>query len=94
MEAFEQGLSASSAVVEALHATGDRDYLVRLRCADTDELHRTVHGLKAELGAQRTVTRLVMHHTVPARSRLPTNPQPPAPVARPQRLGRAKPESV
>jgi Lrp/AsnC family leucine-responsive transcriptional regulator len=41
LEAFEHGLRARPAVVEALHATGDRDYLVRLRRADTDELHRT-----------------------------------------------------
>jgi Lrp/AsnC family transcriptional regulator, leucine-responsive regulatory protein len=71
MEAFERGLAARPAVVEALHATGDRDYLVRLRCADTDELHRSVRELKAELGAVHTVTRLVLDHTVPARPRLP-----------------------
>lgn len=70
-EAFEKGLRASAAVVEALHATGDHDYLVRLRCADTDDLHDTVRSLKAEHGAQRTITRLVLHHTVPARPRLP-----------------------
>ncbi len=70
-EAFEQGLRANAAVVEALHATGDHDYLVRLRCADTDDLHETVRSLKAEHGAQRTLTRLVLHHTVPARPRLP-----------------------
>jgi len=93
MEAFEHGLRASPAVVEALHATGDRDYVVRLRCADTDELHRTVRGLKAELGAQRTVTRLVLHDTVPARPRLPANPERPAAVTGPQRRGRRKPKS-
>jgi Lrp/AsnC family leucine-responsive transcriptional regulator len=85
MEAFERGLRESPAVVEALHATGDRDYVVRLRCADTDELHRTVRGLKAELGAQRTMTRLVLHNAVPARPRLPANPERPAPVASPRR---------
>jgi Lrp/AsnC family transcriptional regulator, leucine-responsive regulatory protein len=73
LEAFEHGLRARPEVVEALHAAGDRDYLVRLRCADTDELHRTVRGLKAELGAHRTVTRLVLHETVPARPRLPAH---------------------
>ena len=93
MEAFEHGLRASPAVVEALHATGDHDYLVRLRCADTDELHRTVRALKAELGAQRTVTRLVLHDTVPARPRLPASPEPPARVASPRRRGGFKPRS-
>jgi Lrp/AsnC family leucine-responsive transcriptional regulator len=71
MEAFERGLRARPAVVEALHATGDRDYLVRLRCTDTDELHRCVRELKTDLGAVRTITRLVLDQTVPARSRLP-----------------------
>lgn len=93
MEAFERGLRARPAVVEALHATGDRDYVVRLRCADTDELHHTVRELKAELGAQRTLTRLVLHETVPARSRIPTVPEPPVRVRSPQRPGRAKPAS-
>lgn len=74
MEAFERGLRARPAVVEALHATGQHDYLVRLRCTDTDELHRNVRELKAELGAVRTVTRLVLDQTVPARPRLPGNP--------------------
>jgi Lrp/AsnC family leucine-responsive transcriptional regulator len=92
-EAFEHGLRASPAVVEALHATGEHDYLVRLRCADTDELHRTVRGLKAELGAQRTVTRLVLHDTVPARPRLPANPEPPARAGGPRRRGGSTPRS-
>jgi Lrp/AsnC family leucine-responsive transcriptional regulator len=73
MEAFEGGLRARPAVVEALHATGDRDYLVRLRCTDTDELHRSVRELKTELGAVRTVTLLVLDQTVPQRPRLPGN---------------------
>jgi Lrp/AsnC family transcriptional regulator, leucine-responsive regulatory protein len=72
-DAFEKGLSGSAAVVEAVHATGDHDYLVRLRCADTDDLHQAVRGLKAHLGAQRTATRLVLHNTVPSRPRLPPN---------------------
>jgi Lrp/AsnC family transcriptional regulator, leucine-responsive regulatory protein len=71
MQEFERGLHARPAVVEALHATGDRDYVVRLRCADTRELHRTIRGLKTELGAVRTVTRIVLDRTVAARPRLP-----------------------
>ncbi|MBV9335086.1 MAG: Lrp/AsnC family transcriptional regulator [Solirubrobacterales bacterium] len=70
MQAFEDALCAQPAVVEALHATGEHDYLVRLRCADTDELHLSVRGLKAELGAVHTVTRLILDQTVPARPRL------------------------
>jgi Lrp/AsnC family transcriptional regulator, leucine-responsive regulatory protein len=71
MQKFEQELRARPAVVEALHATGEHDYLVRLRCTGTDELHRSVRGLKAELGAVHTVTQIVLDHTVPARPRLP-----------------------
>jgi len=70
-EKFEQGLRAQPAVVEALHATGEHDYLVRLRCTGTDELHRSVRGLKAKLGAVRTVTHIVLDRTVSARPRLP-----------------------
>lgn len=71
MQEFENGLRAQPAVVEAFHATGEHDYLVRLRCAGTDEVHRSVRGLKAELGAVRTVTRLILDRPVPARPRLP-----------------------
>lgn len=66
---FEAGLRARPAVVEALHATGDHDYLLRLRCADADELHHSVRGLKSELGAKRTVTRLVLDRPVALRQR-------------------------
>jgi Lrp/AsnC family transcriptional regulator, leucine-responsive regulatory protein len=71
MQKFEQGLQARAVVVEALHATGEHDYLVRMRCTGTDELHRSVRGLKAELGAVRTVTRIVLDRTVSTRPRLP-----------------------
>ena len=70
MAAFEDGLRALPAVVEAVHATGDRDYLVRLRCAGTDDLHRTVRSLKADIGAMRTETRVILDHPVAARQRL------------------------
>lgn len=70
--AFEEGLRALPAVVEALHATGDCDYLVRLHCRDTSELHHVVRGIKEQLGALRTMTRVVLDAPVPARPRLPT----------------------
>ena len=70
LRAFEEGLRTQPAVVEALHATGEHDYLVRFRCADTDELHDSVRRLKTELAAVRTVTRLVLDRAVPARPRL------------------------
>ena len=70
MYSFAHGLRAQPAVVEALHATGDHDYLIRIRCTDTDDLLRSVRALKADLGAVRIVTRLVLDRTVPARQRL------------------------
>jgi Lrp/AsnC family leucine-responsive transcriptional regulator len=58
-------------VVEALHATGDGDYIVRLQCRDTAELHHAVRGLKVHLGAAHTVTRVIMDESVRTRPRLP-----------------------
>ena len=69
--AFEAGLRRMPAVVEVLHATGDYDYLVRLQCRDTTELHHVVRGIKEQLGALRTMTRVILDAPVPARPRLP-----------------------
>jgi Lrp/AsnC family transcriptional regulator, leucine-responsive regulatory protein len=69
---FEAGLRAEPAVVEAVHATGDRDYLVRLLCVDPVELHRVVRGLKQQLGAARTETRVILDQPVAQRPRLPS----------------------
>jgi Lrp/AsnC family leucine-responsive transcriptional regulator len=68
--AFAEGLAAMPAVVEALHATGEHDYLVRLSCRDTDELHRVVRSLTAHHGAVRTLTRVVLAPTIGRRARL------------------------
>jgi Lrp/AsnC family leucine-responsive transcriptional regulator len=72
--AFEDGLRAVPAVVEVLHATGDCDYLVRLACRDTAELHHVVRDVKVRLGASRTTTRVILDVPVPARPRLPEPP--------------------
>jgi Lrp/AsnC family leucine-responsive transcriptional regulator len=69
--AFEDGLRVLPAVVEALHATGDCDYLVRLHCRDTAELHHVVRAIKEQLGALRTMTRVILDAPVAARPRLP-----------------------
>jgi Lrp/AsnC family leucine-responsive transcriptional regulator len=69
--AFEAGLRDTPAVVEALHATGDCDYIVRLQCRDTADLHQTLRGLKGDLGAAHTRTRVILEESVPARQRLP-----------------------
>jgi Lrp/AsnC family transcriptional regulator, leucine-responsive regulatory protein len=68
--AFAEALAAMPAVVEALHATGEHDYLLRLRCRDTEELHRVVRSLKSPHGAARTLTRVVLGETVGRRVRL------------------------
>lgn len=68
--AFEAGLRDTPAVVEVLHATGDGDYLVRVHCRDTTELHHLVRGFKTLLGAASTVTRVILDTPVPARPRL------------------------
>jgi Lrp/AsnC family leucine-responsive transcriptional regulator len=65
-----KALDAMPAVVEVLHATGDHDYLLRLKCRDTDELHAVVRSLRAEHGAARTRTRVVLHETIARRPRL------------------------
>jgi len=44
----------------------------RLRCEDTDELHRVVRAFKTEFGATRTTTRLILSSTIEPRPRLPS----------------------
>ncbi len=68
---FEAALRDTPEVVEALHATGEHDYVLRLRCADTDELHAAVRRLKASHGALRTRTSVVLDQALPRRERLP-----------------------
>lgn len=68
---FEAGLRDTAAVTEVLHATGNNDYVVRVLCRDTAELHGVVRGFKTRLGAAHTITRVVLDESVPARPRLP-----------------------
>jgi Lrp/AsnC family transcriptional regulator, leucine-responsive regulatory protein len=69
--AFEDGLRAEPAVVEALHATGPRDYLLRLLCADADELHAVARAIKRDLGAVRTETSVILDTPISFRGRVP-----------------------
>lgn len=71
MPAFEAALRDCPQVVEALHATGEHDYVLRLRCVDTAELHGVVRRLKAENGVLRTRTSVVLEQSLPPRQRLP-----------------------
>jgi Lrp/AsnC family transcriptional regulator, leucine-responsive regulatory protein len=47
-------------VTEALHATGEHDYHLRLTVADPEELDRVIGRLKREGGVRRTSTRIVL----------------------------------
>jgi Lrp/AsnC family transcriptional regulator, leucine-responsive regulatory protein len=67
---FTENLISTPAVVEAVHATGEHDYLLRLCCRDTEELHHVVRSLKSRHGAARTLTRVVLGQTVARRPRL------------------------
>jgi Lrp/AsnC family transcriptional regulator, leucine-responsive regulatory protein len=71
MAAFETMLRETPQVVEALHATGEHDYVLRLCCIHTDELHAAVRRLKTQHGAVRTRTSVVLEHTLARRQRLP-----------------------
>jgi Lrp/AsnC family transcriptional regulator, leucine-responsive regulatory protein len=47
-------------VTEALHATGDYDYHLRLTVTDPEELDRIITRLKREGGVRRSSTRIVL----------------------------------
>jgi len=47
-------------VTEALHATGEHDYHLRLTVTDPEELDRVISRLKREGGVRRTSTRIVL----------------------------------
>ena len=47
-------------VTEALHATGEHDYHLRLTVTDPQELDRIITRLKREGGVRRTSTRIVL----------------------------------
>jgi len=70
-EGFETALRDIPQVIEALHATGEHDYVLRLRCVDTTELHETVRGFKTQHRATKTRTSVVLDQTLPRRQRLP-----------------------
>lgn len=57
---FEAAIRGEPAIVEAVHLTGSADYEVRALCADTAEVDALVRRLKAEHGAARTETRIVL----------------------------------
>lgn len=61
--AFEAAIAREPAIVEAVHLTGAADYEVRALCADTGEVDALVRRLKAEHGAARTETRIVLDRT-------------------------------
>jgi Lrp/AsnC family transcriptional regulator, leucine-responsive regulatory protein len=68
--AFQNEMVSLLAVVEVLHATGEHDFVLRLSCRTTDELHTVVRDLKARHGVARTLTRVVLQSSVARRPRI------------------------
>lgn len=60
-ERFAQALRDHGTVLEAVHVTGDYDYVVRVRCTGSRHLDDLLHVLKNEGGVADTRTRLLLH---------------------------------
>lgn len=58
---FEEHVSRSPHVVEALCLTGRSDYVVRVACSVPGELEGVLREMKADGGALHTETRLILH---------------------------------
>ena len=61
-----------AAVVDARHVTGRYDYQLQVAARDVEDLDQTLEALRLQVGADETVTRLVLR-TVPG---FPRQPQP------------------
>jgi Lrp/AsnC family transcriptional regulator, leucine-responsive regulatory protein len=59
-EHFERFCSELPAVQEVAFMTGRFDYLVRVACADADDLDQTVRKIRRQGGAAATETRIVL----------------------------------
>jgi Lrp/AsnC family leucine-responsive transcriptional regulator len=60
--AVEDWIAHQPAVTEALHLTGPHDYLLRLRCTDTNELDELLMSMKNDTKIATTETRVVLRH--------------------------------
>lgn len=59
--ALDEELLAMPQVIDAAHATGRFDYVLRLSCRDVPDLEQAIRTLKERLGVQETETRVVLH---------------------------------
>jgi Lrp/AsnC family transcriptional regulator, leucine-responsive regulatory protein len=57
---FERLIRGHPGVEEAVHLTGPSDYVIRVACADTNELDDFIRAMKEEGGVRDTSTRLIL----------------------------------
>lgn len=57
---IESWIECQPSIVEAVHLTGPHDYMLRLRCVNTDELDQVLMAMKREGGVAETETRIVL----------------------------------
>lgn len=57
---LERWFADQEAIVEAVHLTGADDYLLRLRCRDTEELDHLVMSMKSDAQVAETDTRIIL----------------------------------
>jgi Lrp/AsnC family leucine-responsive transcriptional regulator len=67
-DAFAAACARLEPVAEVLHMAGVPDYQVRVACRDTGELDRLLRGLRRDLGAERTETRVILRTGPPVSS--------------------------
>jgi Lrp/AsnC family leucine-responsive transcriptional regulator len=67
-DGFAAACSRLEPVAEVLHMAGTPDYQVRVACRDTGELDRLLRGLRRDLGAERTETRVILRTGAPVPS--------------------------
>jgi Lrp/AsnC family transcriptional regulator, leucine-responsive regulatory protein len=67
-DGFAAACSRLEPVAEVLHMAGVPDYQVRVACRDTGELDRLLRGLRRDLGAERTETRVILRTGAPVPS--------------------------
>lgn len=58
--ALEQWITSQPAVFNAVHLTGQTDYLLWLRCRDTAELDQLLMTMKSDADVTETETRIVL----------------------------------
>ncbi len=59
-EPFEEFVAAHDAVTDAVHLTGEDDYVMQVSCRDAAELDEILTALKRERGVADTNTRVVL----------------------------------